>query len=42
MVGFRNRIAHDYGDIDNKILHDVLINKLQDIEEFIDRISKKI
>ena len=42
MARFRNRIAHDYGDIDYKIVHDILINRLQDIEEFLDEISKKI
>lgn len=42
MARFRNRIAHDYGDIDHKIVHDILVNRLHDIEDFLDEISKKI
>lgn len=42
MTGFRNRIAHDYGDIDHLILHDILVNHLKDIENFLDEVSKDI
>jgi uncharacterized protein YutE (UPF0331/DUF86 family) len=42
MTGFRNRIAHDYGDIDHLVLYDILQNHLQDIEDFLAEISNKI
>jgi len=42
MTGFRNRIAHDYGDIDHLVLHDILINHLGDIEDFLDEVLKDI
>lgn len=42
MTGFRNRIAHDYGDIDQIILHDILVNRLDGIEEFLIKISENI
>jgi len=42
MTGFRNRIVHDYGDIDQIILHDILVNRLDDIEEFLIKISENI
>ena len=42
MTGFRNRITHDYGDINSIILHDILVNHLKDIEEFLEETSKKI
>jgi len=34
MVGFRNFIAHDYGEINYDIVYDVLQNRLKDIEDF--------
>ncbi len=42
MTGFRNRIAHDYGDIDYNILHDILIKHLNDIEDFLDEVTKNL
>lgn len=42
MTGFRNRIIHDYGDIDCLVLYDILQNHLVDIEDFVDEISKSI
>ncbi|MBM3701528.1 MAG: DUF86 domain-containing protein [Actinobacteria bacterium] len=42
MAGFRNRLAHDYGDINYNVIHDVLINRLTDIESFLEEISKKL
>ncbi len=35
MVGFRNIIAHNYTELDYKIVFDVLHHRLQDIEEFL-------
>lgn len=40
MVGFRNVIAHDYEDVDENIVYDVLQNRLQDIKEFIKILEK--
>ena len=34
MVGFRNVIAHDYGDLDYTVVRDVLANRLGDLDEF--------
>ncbi|MFO7929317.1 MAG: DUF86 domain-containing protein [Candidatus Humimicrobiaceae bacterium] len=42
MTGFRNWIAHDYGDIDHNILHDILLNRLKDIEDFLDDAKKNL
>lgn len=35
MVGFRNIITHDYGKIDYDIVYDVLHNRLEDIDRFL-------
>ncbi len=40
MTGFRNVVAHDYEKINYDIVHDVLQNKLKNIEEFIGIISR--
>ena len=40
MAGFRNILAHAYEDVDGDIVYDVLQNRLKDIEEFLDRISR--
>ncbi len=42
MSGFRDRLAHDYGDIDQSVLYDVLTSRLADIKLFLVEISKKI
>jgi uncharacterized protein YutE (UPF0331/DUF86 family) len=39
MVGFRNILAHDYGEIDYKIVVDVLRNRLGDIEQFVEKVK---
>jgi len=41
MVGFRNIIAHDYGEIDYDIVYDILHHRLEDIEQFIRIIEKR-
>lgn len=33
MIGFRNVLVHRYGDIDRRIVYDVLQNRLQDFAE---------
>jgi uncharacterized protein YutE (UPF0331/DUF86 family) len=33
MIGFRNTLVHEYIEIDRKIVHDVLRNRLGDLEE---------
>lgn len=35
MIGFRNIAVHDYKEIDNDILRDVLDNHLSDLNEFV-------
>jgi uncharacterized protein YutE (UPF0331/DUF86 family) len=40
MVGFRNALAHDYEDIKIEVLHDVLMHKLPEVEEFIGHIKR--
>ncbi len=40
MTGFRNVIAHDYEKINYDIVYDVLRNKLANIEDFLDKISR--
>lgn len=42
MVGFRNIIAHDYGEINYDIVYDILHQHLRDIEEFIEKVKEKI
>ena len=39
MAGFRNIIAHDYGEIDYEIVYNILQNGLNDIEKFINNIQ---
>ena len=40
MAGFRNVMAHDYEEVDENIVYDVLQNRLGDIEEFIKVLEK--
>jgi len=40
MVGFRNIITHDYGEIDYDIVYDILQNKLEDIKKFLRAIKR--
>ncbi len=35
MAGFRNRLVHEYQDVDPKKVHDFLQHRLVDFEEFI-------
>lgn len=42
MVGFRNILAHDYERLDYGIVLDVLHNRLQDIEVFLQKVSTKL
>lgn len=35
MAGFRNRLIHEYQDIDPRKVHEFLQNRLGDFEEFI-------
>ena len=38
MIGFRNRLAHEYGKIDFEQVYRIMQNHLPDIEKFIDAI----
>lgn len=40
MVGLRNRIAHDYGDVDQKKIRAIVKNDVGDFELFIKQIIK--
>jgi uncharacterized protein YutE (UPF0331/DUF86 family) len=40
MTGFRNVIAHDYEDLNYDIVYDVLQNRLKNVGDFIDIISR--
>jgi uncharacterized protein YutE (UPF0331/DUF86 family) len=33
MIGFRNILVHDYLEVDRKIVYDVLLNRLNDLED---------
>jgi len=40
MVGMRNLLVHEYGEIDNKIIYKVLKNNINDFEVFISEIQR--
>jgi uncharacterized protein YutE (UPF0331/DUF86 family) len=40
MIGLRNIIAHEYGDIDFKIIHRIITSNLNDINLILDCIIK--
>ena len=42
LVGLRNILSHQYGKINYDIVYDVLQNKLGIMEEFINRIKRKL
>lgn len=42
MAGFRNIIAHDYENLDFRVIYDVLKNRLIDIEKFFKKVKKKL
>lgn len=35
MVGFRNRVVHEYNSIDVKLLYEILQNETQDLKNFL-------
>lgn len=39
MAKFRNRLVHLYWEVDNKQVHEILQNRLDDFKEFLDNIS---
>jgi uncharacterized protein with HEPN domain len=41
IVGFRNKLAHDYLDIDLDVVWDIVENYLPDLETAIDKISAR-
>lgn len=40
IVGFRNALAHDYEDLKLEVVYDVLVNKLSQVEAFVEYIKK--
>lgn len=40
MAGFRNILVHDYAEVDEDIILELLKNKLDDFIQFIDYINK--
>ncbi|MDF1539824.1 MAG: DUF86 domain-containing protein [Candidatus Thorarchaeota archaeon] len=40
MARFRNRIVHLYGDFDNEMLFEILMNNLKDIDTFVQTIHE--
>lgn len=40
MIGLRNLLAHQYGDIDFKVIYNIVQNELRDIHFFIEDIIK--
>ena len=42
IVGFRNALAHDYQDLKIETIYDVLKNKLNQVEEFINYIKQDL
>ncbi len=42
MVGLRNLLAHEYINIDKKIIYDVMKNRLGDIKSFVLFINEKL
>lgn len=42
MVGFRNIVAHDYVKVNYKIAHEIIHEKLKDIEDFIKKIGSRL
>jgi len=42
IVGLRNALVHEYEDIDNKKIYDVLVNRLEAMDEFENIIRKYI
>jgi len=42
MTGFRNVLAHAYGEVDFEKLYTVLTKDINDIDEFVKKIKEKI
>jgi uncharacterized protein YutE (UPF0331/DUF86 family) len=42
IIGLRNALVHEYEEIDNKKIYDVLVNHIEDIDEFENNIRKYI
>jgi uncharacterized protein YutE (UPF0331/DUF86 family) len=42
MAGFRNVLVHGYTEVDLGIVHDVLVNRLGDLEAFVDEIRRRL
>jgi len=42
MVGFRNIISHDYGELDYDIVYDTLQNELKNIKDFVTIVKGQI
>ena len=42
IVGFRNAPAHDYEDLKIDVLYDVLMNKLPEVEDFLQHIKNSL
>lgn len=42
MAGFRNVLVHGYTEVDLGIVRDVLVNRLGDLESFIDAIRQRL
>lgn len=40
MFGFRNILAHQYGDLDLKVVYNIINNNLKEIYEYLDEIVK--
>ena len=42
MAGFSNILVHDYAKINREMVYEIILNNLNDFEEFIDTISEYI
>ncbi len=42
IVGFRNALAHEYGEVSFAVVYDVLKNKLAQVEEFLGYIQQSL
>jgi uncharacterized protein YutE (UPF0331/DUF86 family) len=42
MIGLRNIIAHEYGDIDFGIIHRIITEHIIDVDLFLDRVIKYV
>lgn len=42
MTGFRNILVHGYGDVDLRIVEDVVKNRLVDLEAFVAKIRSRL